>query len=359
VPKLSAKYTWVDGKRISTEDGARLLKTPEAAEMLGVSVEFVRELIHKRRLPVKGTYAVFKSQKGWLVSEKSVETLYNDPSVIQKREFYRRWLESRRNAQKRTELPLPKAKIRSLKRKRLIKPDQFQTEAVNLALQGLDVLVVAPTGAGKTWVAEQLAKRALQDGMRFIYASPLKALSNQKYRDFVSLFGEDNAGIITGDVAVNPDANAVTMTTEIFRNKCVCSPVDLENVKWAVIDEFHLLDSDRGSAWEEAVIFTPPEISLVYLSATISNYREIASWVEWARGKNLATVVSENRPVPLVWRWLIDGKTLTEKTAPEKIRSLQEAKEERYWNRRSYGSWRDWYDDDDNDYDDDWDEEDW
>ena len=358
MPKLGTKYTWVDRKRISTEDGARLLKTPEAAKMLGVPVGFVRELIYKGRLLIKGTYAAFKGQKGWLVSEKNIETLYNDPFVIQKREFYRRWLESRCNAPKKIKLPLLKAKIRSLKKKRLIKPDQFQTEAVNLALQELDVLVVAPTGAGKTWVAEQLAKRAIQDGVRFIYASPLKALSNQKYRDFVSLFGEDNAGIITGDVAINPDANAVTMTTEIYRNKCICSPVDLQNVKWAVIDEFHLLDSDRGSAWEEAVIFTPPEISLVYLSATISNYREIASWVEWARGKNLETVISKDRPVPLVWRWFVDGKALTEKTAPGKIRLLQEAKEEKYWNGRRYGGWRDRYDDDD-DYDDDWDEEDW
>jgi ATP-dependent RNA helicase HelY len=356
LPK-NAKYTWVDGKRVSTEDGSRLLKTPEAAEMLGVPVDFVRELIHRGRLAVKATYVGAGMQKCWLVSEKDVISLRDVPLVIQRRERYSRWLESRRNAQKKTESPLPKAKIRPLKRKRLIMPDPFQVQAVDLALKGADVLVVAPTGAGKTWIAEQLAKEALQNGMRFVYASPLKALSNQKYLDFISLFGEDSAGIITGDVTINPNADAVTMTTEIFRNKCVCSPVDLQNVKWAVVDEFHLLDSDRGSAWEEAVIFAPSEITLVYLSATISNYLEIASWIEWARGKNLETVISKDRPVPLVWRWLVDGKTLTEKTAPEKIRSLQEAKEERYWSRSRYGGWRDWYDEDD--YDDDWDEEDW
>lgn len=358
MPAKNAKYTWVDGKRVSTKNGDLLLKTPEAAKILGVPVEFVRALVRQGRLPVDATYAIINGQKGWLVSKRNVDALCNDPLVIKKREFYRRWLEKRRDgAPKKVKPPLPKAKIRPLKRKRLIKPDRFQTEAVDLALRGSDVLVVAPTGAGKTWIAEQLAKEALQNGMRFVYASPLKALSNQKYRDFTALFGEDSAGIITGDVTINPNADAVTMTTEIFRNKCVCSPVDLQNVKWAVIDEFHLLDSDRGSAWEEAVIFAPPEITLVYLSATISNYREIASWIEWARGKNLKTVVSKDRPVPLVWRWLIDGKTLTEKTAPEKIRSLQEAKEERYWR---YGSWHDWYDEDDeDDYDDDWDEEDW
>lgn len=358
MPKRNAKYTWVDGKRVSTEDGSRLLKTPEAAEILGVPVDFVRELIRGGRLAVKATYVGMGMQKCWLVSEKDVISLRDVSLVIRRRERYSRWLEARRSARKKTERPIPKAKVRPLKKRLRIKPDSFQIQAVDLALSGADVLVVAPTGAGKTWIAEQLARHALQSGMKFVYASPLKALSNQKYRDFAGIFGEDRAGIITGDVAVNPGADAVTMTTEIFRNKCVCSPHDLQGVRWAVIDEFHLLDSDRGSAWEESVIFAPLEMSLVYLSATVNNYREIASWIEWARNKNVEVVVSENRPVQLAWRWFVSGKVMTERTAPEKIRALQQEKEEMYWSRHSYGGWRG-YDfwEDDEDWDDDWEDD--
>ncbi|MGI9862336.1 DEAD/DEAH box helicase [Moorella naiadis] len=354
--KVSAKYRWDDGRRISTEDGSHLLKTPEAAKILGVPVSFIRELVHKDMLTIKATYTINSYEnKGWLISEKEVKALYDDPLVAEKRESYKHWLKLRQNSREKAELPLPKAKVRPLKKKRIIKPDAFQEKAVDLAMQGLDVLVIAPTGAGKTWIAEQLARRAVQEGKKFVYASPLKSLSNQRYHDFAALFGEERAGIITGDVTINPGVDVITMTTEIFRNKCVCSPYELLQVKWAVIDEFHLLDSDRGSAWEESVIFAPPGVSLLYLSATVSNYREIASWIEWARGKNVEVVISERRPVPLVWRWFIDGKVLTEKTAPAKIRLLKEAKEERYWSRRSYGGWREWNDFDD--WDDDW--EDW
>jgi ATP-dependent RNA helicase HelY len=216
--------------------------------------------------------------------------------------------------------------------------------------------VVAPTGAGKTWIAEQLADEAVRNGVRFIYASPLKALSNQKYRDFASAFGEERVGVVTGDVTVNPDADVVVMTTEIFRNKCLGSPQSLARVKWAVLDEFHLIDSDRGAAWEQSVVFAPGGVSLVCLSATISNHGDVAAWVRWVRGREVRTVVSERRPVPLVWRWLVGETVYTESMAARKIVSLREAKQEER-SRHFWGGRRSRWDDEGEDWEDDDDEE--
>ncbi|MBC7105221.1 MAG: DEAD/DEAH box helicase, partial [Firmicutes bacterium] len=174
---------------------------------------------------------------------------------------------------------VPYAEVRPLKKPRRIQPDAFQRRALAAVLEGRDVLVVAPTGAGKTWVAEQVAGYALERGIRLIYASPIKALSNQKYREFAAQFGPDSAGLLTGDVSLNTDAPILVVTTEIFRNQCLESPEDLTEVRWAVLDEFHLLDSERGAAWEEAVIFAPPYIRLLCLSATVPNYEEVAGWI--------------------------------------------------------------------------------
>lgn len=357
------KYKWENGVRVSVEDRARLLKTNEAAQLLGVSVDYIRELVRTGVLCVRGTYAVYggRGAKGWLVSEPEVLALKSSPEVELKRQAYARWKEARRR--KREEPPLPKAEVRPLRECRRIRPDDFQQEALQHALQGDDVLLVAPTGAGKTWVAEQVARHALERGRDFVYASPLKALSNQKYRGFAARFGADSVGIVTGDVSLNPQAPVLVATTEIYRNKCLASRADLDGVGWVAIDEFHLLDSDRGRAWEESVVFSPRHVALVCLSATIPNYRDIAGWMEWVRGKPVKVVVAERRPVPLRWRWIIGSKVYTEKTAEDRVAALRRAKEEREaarWAARR--KWCSWHDDWDGEWADDWDEnweEDW
>lgn len=335
------------------EDGARLLKTNEAAEVLGVSVGCVRRLIKAGLLRVCGTYAIYggRGAKGWLLSERDVLALRGSPEVELRRQAYARWKEARRR--KKEKPPLPKAKVRPLLERRRIRPDAFQREALRHALEGSDVLLVAPTGAGKTWVAEQVARHALERGRGFVYASPLKALSNQKYRGFAAQFGADNVGIVTGDVSLNPQAPLLVVTTEIYRNKCLASRADLDGVDWVAIDEFHLLDSDRGRAWEESVIFSPRHVTLVCLSATVPNYQEIAGWMEWVREKPVKVVVAEKRPVPLRWRWVVRGRVYTEKTAGEIVERLRRAKKEKEAARwaarmrwRSWGDWDDWDDED-------------
>ncbi len=232
-------------------------------------------------------------------------------------------------------------KIRPLRAAGPIHPDPFQIRALEAALAGRDVLVAAPTGSGKTWIAEQVAEHAVGNRLEFIYASPLKALSNQKFKDFSRRFGEAAVGIITGDVSLNPHAPVLVMTTEIFRNKCVYSPQDLVRTRWVVIDEFHLLDSDRGTAWEESVIFAPQHVNLICLSATIPNCDELARWLGHVRGSAVEVVVEERRPVPLVWRWFYGTREITAKTAPALLAQLAKEKEEagsRRWSRRfTYG----------------------
>jgi superfamily II RNA helicase len=220
-----------------------------------------------------------------------------------------------------------KAEVRSFNPPSRIKPDEFQVNAVSAALSGKDVLVVAPTGSGKTWIAEQVAVHSLSAGVGFIYASPLKALSNQKFRDFQRLFGEQRVGIITGDITINDTARLVVMTTEILRNKCLCTPGDLTGVGWIAIDEFHLIDSDRGAAWEESVIFTPGHIRLLCLSATVPNYDEVAGWLSYVRGGPVEVIVESHRPVPLSWRWFIKGRVCTEKTIQREMSRLRGPRE--------------------------------
>jgi len=335
------------------------LKTDEAARLLGVSVGYVRELVKSGVLRIRGTYAVcgVPGRKGWLVSERDVLVLRDSPEVELRRQAYAVWKEVRR--QKKEKPSLPKVEIRPLSERRRIRPDGFQREALGYALEGRDVLLVAPTGAGKTWVAEQVARHALERGRGFVYASPLKALSNQKYRGFTARFGADNVGIVTGDVCLNPQAPVLVVTTEIYRNKCLTSRAELDGVGWVVVDEFHLLDSDRGRAWEESVIFSPRHVTLVCLSATIPNYRDVVGWMEWAREKPVEVVVVEERPVPLRWRWTVRGKVYTEKTVKDVVLRLRRAKEEREVVRwAACRGWRSsWYDGWDDDWDDNWDDD--
>ena len=174
----------------------------------------------------------------------------------------------------------------------------FQVEAAEAIRGGANVLVSAPTGAGKTLVAEYAIEDAISQGRRAIYTSPIKALSNQKFRDFRA-DGVD-VGLMTGDLTLNADAPLVIMTTEIFRNAVFEAPERFDSVDFVIFDEIHFMDDpERGTVWEESVIFAPAHVRIVGLSATIRNLAEFGSWLEEVREQELAVIHSTKRPVPL------------------------------------------------------------
>jgi len=177
--------------------------------------------------------------------------------------------------------------------------DRFQQEAIDYINQGLSVIVSAPTGAGKTAIAEHIINGSIQNKIGVIYTAPIKALSNQKFRDFQNQFGE-NIGILTGDVSINPDAQVLIMTTEIFRNKVLDEPESLKKYSWIIFDEIHYIDNvERGTVWEESLIFLPKHMQILGLSATIPNIQQFSSWIESIHHKPIKIVVEEKRPVPL------------------------------------------------------------
>ena len=203
-------------------------------------------------------------------------------------------------------------------------PDIFQKSAGLNLIKGEDVLVTAPTGTGKTAIAHFAINKNLKQGKRTIYTTPLKALSNEKFRDFQKIYGEDNVGILTGDVKINHEAPIVIMTTEIYRNmvfnQCMDSFVEeqfniknpyshdgLKDVNTVIFDELHYLgDVDRGGIWEQSIMFTPPEVQMLSLSATIGNNAKITNWMASVKGngskfvsflKNDANDVSVNNGV--------------------------------------------------------------
>jgi superfamily II RNA helicase len=168
--------------------------------------------------------------------------------------------------------------------------------------------VAAPTGAGKTLIAEYAIEKCVAEGRRAIYTAPIKALSNQKFRDFKGLYG-DRIGIKTGDVTINPDAQITLMTTEIFRNTIFESPEALDAVHYCVFDEIHYLDDiERGTVWEESIIFAPPHIRFLCLSATVPNVDAMADWIRHVRPEVPLEVIREDkRPVPLKTHLWVPG----------------------------------------------------
>jgi superfamily II RNA helicase len=177
--------------------------------------------------------------------------------------------------------------------------DRFQVEALDVLDSDRSVLVAAPTGSGKTVVAEYAVHLARASGKRAFYTTPLKALSNQKYGDFAEMLGRDSAGLLTGDNSVNPEASVVVMTTEVLRNMIYAQPDSLDGLAYVVLDEVHYLeDRYRGAVWEEVILNAPPHVVLVCLSATISNAEQLAGWIASARGA-AGAVIEERRPVAL------------------------------------------------------------
>ncbi len=181
--------------------------------------------------------------------------------------------------------------------------DTFQVDAIDALNHGESVVVSAPTGSGKTLIGEYAIHRAIGHGQKVFYTTPLKALSNQKLRDFRARFGEDNVGLMTGDLSVNRDASILVMTTEIFRNM-LYAELDqrddpLEDVEAVVLDECHYMnDTHRGTVWEESIIHCPKSVQIVALSATVANAGQLTDWINHVHGTT-KLVVSCHRPVPL------------------------------------------------------------
>jgi ATP-dependent RNA helicase HelY len=188
--------------------------------------------------------------------------------------------------------------------------DDFQRASCEVLERGNGVLVCAPTGAGKTVVGEFAVHLALRSGERkCFYTTPIKALSNQKYHDLVARHGADKVGLLTGDNVINGDAPVVVMTTEVLRNMLYSGSDQLRNLAYVVMDEVHYLaDRFRGAVWEEVIIHLPASVTLVSLSATVSNYEEFADWLVTVRGET-EVVVSEHRPVPL-WQHMLVGRRM-------------------------------------------------
>ncbi|MCX6407805.1 MAG: DEAD/DEAH box helicase [Propionibacteriales bacterium] len=186
--------------------------------------------------------------------------------------------------------------------------DPFQVQACREVEEGRGVLVAAPTGSGKTIVGEFAVHLALATGRKCFYTTPIKALSNQKFHDLVERYGADRVGLLTGDSTVNGEAPVVVMTTEVLRNMLYAGSRTLDGLGYVVMDEVHYLaDRFRGAVWEEVIIGLPESVSVVSLSATVSNAEEFGDWLSEVRGST-TTIVEERRPVPLHQHVLVGRK---------------------------------------------------
>lgn len=193
-------------------------------------------------------------------------------------------------------------------------PDEFQREAANAIEQGVSVVVTAPTGAGKTLVAEAATFLARLAGQRVFYTTPIKALSNQKFADLSAVYPQGEVGLLTGDNVVNPDAPVIVATLEVLRNMIYADPDRLDDVATVILDEAHYLqDPSRGAAWEEVIIHCPSHVRFVCLSATISNNVEFAQWIEERRGPT-RLVASSERPVPLESMYMVKERSGSRET---------------------------------------------
>ena len=178
--------------------------------------------------------------------------------------------------------------------------DAFQEEAIQAIEKNSSVVVSAPTGSGKTLIADYIIEKHKDDPQRIIYTAPIKALSNQKYRDFIKEYGEDQIGLMTGDIVINPGAKVLIMTTEIYRNMAVCEDPELREVAYVIFDEIHFInDPERGYVWEESIIYSSEKARFLCLSATIPNAVQFSNWIQSIKRHPVKTVMANKRNVPL------------------------------------------------------------
>ena len=213
--------------------------------------------------------------------------------------------------------------------------DDFQKEACKCISEGKSVVVCAPTGAGKTVIAQHAIHCALQEGKKVFYTTPLKALSNQKYNDFSEKYGADKVGLLTGDTSINRGGQIVVMTTEVFRNMLYGTNFgsvtdNLKDVKYVILDEVHYMnDEQRGTVWEESIIYCPTNVQIIALSATVANADKLTEWINTVHSKT-ELINTDFRPVPLRFYYfdssqpntllplLTPNGTLNKKIKPEK-----------------------------------------
>ena len=213
--------------------------------------------------------------------------------------------------------------------------DDFQKQACDCISAGKSVVVCAPTGAGKTVIAEHAVHCAIKEGKKVFYTTPLKALSNQKYNDFSEKYGYDKTGLLTGDTSINRNAQIVIMTTEVFRNMLYGTNFgsvtdNLKDVKYVVLDEVHYMnDEQRGTVWEESIIYCPTNVQIIALSATVANADKLTDWINTVHSRT-ELINTDFRPVPLRFFYfdssqphnllplLTPSGTLNKKIKPEK-----------------------------------------
>lgn len=202
--------------------------------------------------------------------------------------------------------------------------DKFQIQAITELENGHSLVLSAPTGSGKTLVAEYLIEKILKTDQRIIYTSPIKALSNQKYRDFSRLYG-DKVGILTGDVVINRDAQALIVTTEVYRNMAIEDPEAIADVAYVIFDEIHFLgDIERGTVWEESIIFSPKTVRFLALSATIPNCEELARWIESVIDHQVKVISHNERAVPLAFQFYYNKQVMNFKDLKKKAKGRSE-----------------------------------
>lgn len=178
--------------------------------------------------------------------------------------------------------------------------DKFQVKAIKAINNNHSVVVSAPTGSGKTLIADYIINRDVKQGIRVIYTAPIKALSNQKYKEFSKEYGKDKVGLMTGDIVINPGAKVLIMTTEIYRNMTLSDDELLKDLSYVIFDEIHFInDIERGVVWEESIIFSQLHVRMLCLSATIPNAREFANWITAIKKHKVEVIRHNIRPVPL------------------------------------------------------------
>lgn len=300
---------------------------PQTAVLLGLSIGQVKRLIDEAHLK-SSLHDQQTETAGPLFTGGDIDRLQKKlPDILYRWRYLRN--KGRIPAANSDNKPLPlrrrieKPELREVT-PRALQLDDFQSKAIQALRANRSVLLSAPTGNGKTLVAEILAQDLMGMGKSLIYTSPLKALSNQKYRDFKSIFGEERIGLVTGDVNVNPKAPLMIMTTEIFRNWCIGEQEQLSNTVFVIFDEFHYLDdSDRGTTWEESILFAPAHIKFLGLSATVPNISEIADWISAVRGEDVVIIEETTRQVPLNICWLsYTGQMIGENQAQQEVKEL-------------------------------------